>query len=180
MTAKPEENFDYLSQVARDQLTQLRRFGPIVFEIFETLQYSKAPMQLDPLIERVVAHQRIVVRCDADALNLRAGPSLQSPIVKLVERGAQLLLTNPADKNNIGRPGAWLHVIDMEGDRGYVVSQYVSLDQQYSNPPAKMEALMSTLQSFDRLDLVAIDPNHGEVKLTTKGENVARLLMQSD
>ncbi|HSV86452.1 MAG TPA: SH3 domain-containing protein [Levilinea sp.] len=180
MTAKAEQNFDCLRELARDQLNQLHRFGPIVFEIFEILQNSNAPMPIDPLIERVLAHRKIVLRCDADALNLRAGPSLQSPIIKLVERGAQLLLSDPAEQGKIGKPGAWLHVVDLEGDRGYVVGQYVSLDHDYSSPPAKVEALMFTLESFDRMDLVAIDPNLGVVKLTNKGENVARTLMYSD
>jgi hypothetical protein len=180
MKAKENPNFDYLRGFVKDQLTQLRRFGPIVYEIFETLETSGSKMPLDPLIERVVSQPKVVVRVDADALNLRAGPSIQSPIVKVVNRGVQLLLTDSTHQTLIGRSGVWLHVLDMEGYQGYVNAQYVSFDREYSNPQAKVESLMFTLESFDRMELVSIDPNYGIVHLTNKGESVARLLIHND
>jgi len=180
MTSKADPNFDYLQGLVQDQLAQLRRFGPIIYEIFEALEASGSRMPLDPLIDRVLSEQQIVVRVESDALNLRAGPSIQSPVIKRIERSAQLLLSDPADISNVGKPGAWLHVRDMEGIQGYVVGQYVSLDRDYANPQVKVEALMLTLENFDRMELVSIDPNFGIVNLTTKGENISRLLMHRD
>jgi hypothetical protein len=180
MKSKADPNFDYLHSFVQDQLTQLRRFGPIIFEIFEVFETYGSQMALDPLIDQVLSHQKVVVRVESDALNLRAGPSIQSPIVKQIERGAQLLLSDPADESNIGKPGTWLHVMDLEGDKGYVVGQYVFPDRDYGNPQTKVEALMMTLESFNRMELVSIDPNIGVVYLTTKGENTARLLMHNE
>ena len=46
MTATNGASYDYLRGLVKDQLDQLRRFGPIVFEIFETLGHN--PMEEDP------------------------------------------------------------------------------------------------------------------------------------
>ena len=178
MTASNGAGYDYLHGLVKDQLDQLRRFGPIVFEIFETLETSGAQIQLDPLIDQVLSQQRVVVRVVADLINMRAGPSLQSQIIKLQQRDNQLLIVEPRDYDKIGLNDVWLHVLDMDGALGYVVSHYVALDQDYGNPQYKVEVLMRALDNFNRMDLVTIDPKFGSVNLTTKGENIARILTQ--
>jgi hypothetical protein len=70
-----------------------------------------------------------------------------------------------------------VHVLDMDGI-WVRVSHYVALDQDYGNPQYKVEVLMRALDNFNRMDLVTIDPKNASVNLTTKGENIARMLTQ--
>lgn len=58
-----------------------------------------------------------------ESANMRSGPSVDDDVVILLESGAELTVTGPAEK---GGDYTWIPVTDAEGNEGYVADEFLS------------------------------------------------------
>jgi len=68
-------------------------------------------------------HAQQLVSINAETVNMRAAPSQRSEVLWQLGSGYPLKI--------VERKGSWLHVVDFEGDRGWVASRLTSSTPHY-------------------------------------------------
>jgi hypothetical protein len=177
---KPE--FDYLQSLVREQVQEVRNFGPIAYEIIDVLKPPAGPVNVESLVRRVVELDKLILQVELDGINLFMQPALRSAVVKTLARGDQLMALERDTERKIGQQGEWLHVLDINGDKGYVLAQFVSRVETSRDPGERIDRTMHTLEYFSKMEIVQIDKqgNQFDVRLTQKGKYLADFLVQPD
>ena len=179
---KKKSDFDYLHSLVREQIKELRQLGPIAYDILRALLPPTGAIDVKNLVNKVIQDRRPVVQVDPDGLQLRAAPEITAPVLKSMRQQSQLILLDPGSEEAVGTRGRWLHVLEMDGNNGYVEANYVSRVKSYQDPSAIIDMTMNALEYFNRLDFVDItqENDNFRVTLTPKGKNMADLLFQPD
>jgi len=175
-----KQEFDYLQSLVSEQIQEIRNFGPIAYEIFDVLMPPAGTMNVENLVHKLMELDKMILQVDADGLNLRTQPGISSPIIKVLSRGTQLIALDSDSDRKVGIQGQWLHVLDIAGDKGYVVAQFVSKIDTARDPREKIDHTMHTLEYFSKMELVQIDKqgDRFDVTLTQKGKYLADFLIE--
>ncbi len=182
MKKQEKQEFDYLRSLVSEQIQEIRNFGPIAYEIFNALMPPAGTMNLESLVHKLMELDKMVLQVDADGLNMRTQPGISYPVIKVLSRGAQLIALDPDSERKVGVQGQWLNVLDIMGDKGFVVAQFVSKITPTRDPREKIDHTMHTLEYFSKMDLVQIDKqgDRFDVTLTQKGRYLADFLVESN
>jgi hypothetical protein len=182
MKKQENQEFDYLQSLVSEQIQEIRNFGPIAYEIFDALMPPAGTMNIENLVRKLMELDKMILKVDADGLNLRARPGISSPVIKVLSRSTQLIALDSDSDRKIGVQGQWLHVLDIAGDQGYVVAQFVSKIDTTRDPREKIDHTMHTLEYFGKMELVQIDKqgDRFDVTLTQKGRYLADFLVESN
>ena len=182
MKKSQKQDFDYLQSLVSEQVQEVRNFGPIAFEIIEALKSPAGPINVENLVRRVIEFGKLILQVEVDGINMFVQPALRSMVVKTLARGDQLIALDPDSDRKIGQQGEWLHVLDTNGDRGYVLAQFVTQMETLRDPSERIDRTMHTLEYFSKMEIVQIDKqgNQFDVRLTQKGKYLADFLVKSD
>jgi len=182
MKKQENQEFDYLQSLVTEQIQEIRNFGPIAYEIFNALMPPTGTMNIENLVRKLMELDKMVLRVDADGLNMRTRPEISSPVIKVLSRGAQLIALDNDSERKIGLSGQWLHVLDIAGVQGYVVALFVSKIETTRDPREKIDRTMHALEYFSKMELVQIDKqgDRFDVSLTQKGRYLADFLVESN
>jgi hypothetical protein len=178
MKKEDNKDFDYLQILVIEQVRELRSYGPVVYDVLGALQPPTETIEVESLVHTVIKKQKTVVEVETDGLNLRTSPAFDGPVIKVLPRGSQLIVTETEGEGKIGMAGQWLQVVDDEGHNGFVVAGYVAKTSASADPRKKVDQVMQTLEYFSRTELVKIDQQPGKyfVSLTQKGRYMADLI----
>jgi hypothetical protein len=170
--------FDYLQEMIQAQVTELRKFGPLVFDILESLGPSggaPVPSLVDEVVRR--SRSRLIVQPNVEQLALRVEPSSSSQLIRALQMGTKLLVLEPGGEAKIGQP-QYLFVNDVDGTRGFVAGSYVVKMEQ--SPQDQVDEILKLLEYLRTREIVTLT-TQGNVlfaSVTSKGKHIAEELLK--
>jgi hypothetical protein len=175
---KKSPEYDYLDEMIQAQIAELRRFGPLVFDIFETLGPmggAPVPALVDEVVRR--SRSRVIVQPNVEQLAFRSEPSSSAQLIRALPMGTELLVLEPGGEAKIGQPQQYVFVNDADGTRGFVAGSYVMKVEQSAQE--QVEKTLKMLEQLSSREIISItgEGNQLYAALTPKGKHIADELL---